>query len=577
MPQPHARIHRVPDPAELRAEYEQIVEHSRNVIITTVGNTIVAANPAARRKLCGDAGADILGSSIASFFHEDYRPYIAEYMAGAGQDGRDWEPVKMRRHDGNSLDLEMLFIPSRWGANPAVILLGEDITGVKESGEHIRHLHHHDATTGLPNEFLFRQRLANELRRAAKAGRMLGVALIAADGRPRNSALPGDRLCDNAIKELGKRLMSVAEQDYPVGRLGTDRFAAIIPQAHNRSSAIAQTELLRGALNVPITSNGKTVTPSAKTGISLFPADDVTGDGLIAKAETALAHALRHGKNECVLYLPRMGREHLDQAKLESELSEAVSNGQFVPFFQPKVEAVTGHLVGAEILMRWLHPQRGIVPPVQFISPLEDNGLIEPATMTLVRTVSGHIHDWRQAGLPVVPLAINLSAEMLRNPDFGRILNGIVKSKSVDPGLIDLEVTESALITETDSAITHMRDMVGRGFTFSLDDFGTGYSSLRYLSQLPVSTLKIDKSFIDNIAETGEAMAIVEGIVGLAHQLGLKTIAEGVETLPQLEALQQIGCDQIQGYFVSRPVDADAFTGALNVPGSLFPQGPAPQ
>ncbi|MBC8006956.1 MAG: EAL domain-containing protein, partial [Prolixibacteraceae bacterium] len=296
-------------------------------------------------------------------------------------------------------------------------------------------------------------------------------------------------------------------------------------------------------------------------GISIFPDDAEDSSELMKNADTAMYHAKEQGRNNFQFFSPEMNLRAVERHRLETELRVALEQNQFVLHYQPQSDIRGGRLVGMEALIRWQHPQRGLVPPASFIPVAEESGLIELIGRWALRTACEQIRNWQEAGLPIVKIAVNISARQFNSPkDFADEVTRVLNSVGLDPRYLELEMTESMLLKNVDENIAVLRRLGKLGTSLAVDDFGTGYSSLAYLKQLPIDTLKIDRTFVRDIESDADDAAIIKAIIAMAHSLGLRVTAEGVETQGQLTALQKLRCDHYQGYLMSRPVPADDFS-----------------
>jgi EAL domain-containing protein (putative c-di-GMP-specific phosphodiesterase class I) len=310
-------------------------------------------------------------------------------------------------------------------------------------------------------------------------------------------------------------------------------------------------------LGRPFVLRGQDVFVSASVGIANYPHDGSDVGVILKNADTAMYHAKKSGRNNYKLYNAEMNESAIQRLQTETLLRGALDRDEFILHYQPKVSLKDGKISGLEALLRWQHPERGLVSPAEFIPMLEDTGLIIPVGLWVIRKVCEALKHWESNNVEVVPVAINLSARQLQVKGLAQIVRRILEEYTIDPALLELELTESVLMIDPDSAVEILRDIKSYGIGLSIDDFGTGYSSLAYLSKLPIDTLKIDRTFIRDIINNHEDAAITRAVIVLAHELGLKVIAEGVETFDQLDLLVKNGCDQIQGYLFSKPVTRD--------------------
>jgi diguanylate cyclase (GGDEF)-like protein/PAS domain S-box-containing protein len=444
----------------------------------------------------------------------------------------------------------------------AVRLVGAtaDITERKEQHSRLARLDYltlHDELTGLPNRAHFTAELEGQLAAAQTHSEKL--ALIALDlvrFRHVNETL-GRASGDQMLKEVAKRLTASLRAKDVVSRFQGDSFVVMMPGIERESDAAQWIQhTLLPALDEPLSIQGTELRLSAKSGIALYPSDARTADALIANAEAALKQA-KHGALPYLFYAPSMNSRVSEKLRLESKLRRALANNEFLLYYQPKIELKSGEMVGVEALIRWKDPEVGLVPPGSFIPLLEETELILPVGRWVLERAAQQYIEWRNLGLPVPRIAVNVSALQLAQREFVESLDATLARYPDAVGGLDLELTESVLMDDLSGNIEKLRAAKERGLQVAIDDFGTGYSSLGYLSRLPLDALKVDRSFIDNMADDPQQMSIVTAIISLAHSIDLKVIAEGVETATQAQLLRLLRCDQIQGYLIARPQPAE--------------------
>jgi diguanylate cyclase (GGDEF)-like protein len=431
-----------------------------------------------------------------------------------------------------------------------------------ERGERISYLAHHDVMTGLPNRRLFLDRLA-QLVHLNGMHQPLVVALINLDRFAQlNDALgrhAGDALLSQIAQRLGERL----PESFNLSRIGGDTFGLTLVELGRGEDAA---ELLRdkvfSALDEPFRLDGQTVRISSRAGLALWPADGADADTLFKHAEAALKNARTSG-DRYLFYAPRMNAALAARLALENELQAALEGHQFELYYQPRVNLDSGVIVSAEALIRWNHPERGLVGPVSFIPLAEETGLIRPIGAWVIDAVCAQQAAWRSRGSAIVPVAINLSAVQSAQPDLLAIIRGAIASHAIEEGYLEFELTETAVMHNPEEAARNLAALKELGVHLSLDDFGTGYSSLAQLKRFPFDFVKIDRSFIAAVDTNPEDAAIAAAIIAMAHSLHLRVVAEGVETRGQLDVMRSLQCDEIQGYYFSRPVPADDFEALL--------------
>jgi len=435
--------------------------------------------------------------------------------------------------------------------------------GLEAANKQLRHLASHDALTGLPNRVLLDDRLAQAVVHAERDGHSFGVAMFDLDRFKIVNDSFGHRAGDELIKEVAHRLAGIARSTDTVGRLGGDEFLFIMDRLakHEDAGHIARRAI--AALQVPIQIGGVDIHSSASIGIAIFPADGKSVEALIANADAAMYCAKQRGRNNIQCYASGMNSVTQEKVKLESDLHQALALGQFELHYQPKLDTTTGVIHGAEALIRWRHPQRGLIPPGEFIPLAEACGLIDSIGEWVVREGCRQARAWQLEGLPHLRVAVNLSAFQFRNGNLLQMIRKALQAADLDPRFLEVEITESAVMSDPEESVTILEQLSRMGVVVSVDDFGTGYSSMSYLRRFPIDKLKIDRAFIAELISRADDTSIVKAIVSLAHSLHLKVVAEGVETAEQLELLKRLGCDQYQGFCFSPAVPAAQFSALL--------------
>jgi diguanylate cyclase (GGDEF)-like protein len=430
----------------------------------------------------------------------------------------------------------------------------------------------HDDLTGLPNRLLFKERLSSELSFAQREQRNLALLFIDLDRfKGINDAL-GHSAGDELLKEAAQRLRRCNRGSDTVARLGGDEFAVILPAIPGIRSAATVAEHILQAFLQPFMVAGQENYISASIGIAISPVDGNDSEELLKKADTAMYRAKDLGRGRFVYFEEQMNVEAIEHMNLEREMRQGLLRKEFVLYYQPKLDLHTGRIAGAEALLRWNHPTRGLVFPDDFIGVAEDTGLIEEIGKNVIWDACAQHAAWRAAGVPAPRIAVNVSGRQFRRGDLTRIINEALQTTSTPPSALEIEVTESLFLDETSDATAALDELRQMGFKVTIDDFGTGYSSMSYLRRMPMDSMKIDKSFIDDMVSDENARAIAETIITLAHTLRKSVVAEGVETLEQLNLLRGWQCDAIQGYYFSealRPEQFVEFMQARNTAGSL--------
>ncbi len=466
-----------------------------------------------------------------------------------------------RHKDGHDTPVEtFLQLISLEGQGPRFVAMVSDISERLQAEQRIAHLANHDALTNLPNRNLLQDRIKQALLQAVRNNARGAVLFIDLDQFKTINDSMGHSVGDLLLKEVAQRLVANLRGQDTVARQGGDEFIVLLPVVTNAQSAGVIAQKLMKDLFLPYEINGKELHLSASIGIAVFPDDGDEADTLLKHSDTAMYHAKEAGRNNFQFFAPQMNQQAAENQMLGSCLRYALERNELLLHYQPIVDMVSGKLVGLETLIRWQHPEQGLIPPLKFIPLAEDTGLIVPIGEWVLRTACMQLKWWQDQGYEVPQLAINLSVKQFRQNTLVESIVRILDETGVDARFVELEITESILIDNFDEVVSMLRTLSDMGLKFSLDDFGTGYSSLSYLKRFPISTLKIDRSFVSNMVTDVDDASIVSGIIGLAHSLRMNVIAEGVETEAQRIILAEQGCDQYQGYYFSRPLPVSDIT-----------------
>jgi diguanylate cyclase (GGDEF)-like protein/PAS domain S-box-containing protein len=425
-----------------------------------------------------------------------------------------------------------------------------------ESERRLAYLAQFDPVTGLANRTLLADRFQRMIAQARRHGRLLGVLFIDLD----DFKLVNDRLGHSAgdalLRQVAARVQGAVRSGDTVARISGDEFAVVLADLKQTDDAALVAQKVLELLSEPVTLGGEQTFVTASIGIAGFPGDGDTPDALLGAADAAMYRAKQSGRNTYQFYTSEITRRTHARAQLAFELRRALERGEFELAYQPKFDLASGEACGAEALLRWNHPERGVVGPTEFIPVLEDTGLIVQVGEWVIRRACEDLKAWTAAGRRPLPIAVNLSARQFRDKDLDHRIRALVTAAGVDPALIELEITESQLMQDPEHAIRVMHALRDSGIRIAIDDFGTGYSSLSYLTRFPVKALKIDRSFVADVFSDHADAAIVRTIIEMAHQLGFTVVAEGVETDRQAAFLRQFGCEQAQGFLFAPPMPA---------------------
>jgi diguanylate cyclase (GGDEF)-like protein len=459
----------------------------------------------------------------------------------------------------------------------AVRLAGavHDITRRKDAEEQVRRLAYFDTLTGLPNRLLFTEQLLSAMAHAERHGQQLAIMFIDLDDFKRVNDTLGHGAGDELLKEIGTRLsgsirgLDAVARSGPsddaslIARLGGDEFIVLPNDVTDAVDAGAAARRLVAALAEPVMVQGTELYASCSVGVAIYPSDGGDIETLLMNADTAMYRAKESGRGGFQFYDRSMNARARERLHTETLLRHAIERDEFVLHYQPRIELGSGRVVGAEALIRWRHPERGLLMPKDFIPLAEEARLVIPIAGWVIAQVCRQAAAWQAAGLRAIPVAVNLAAPHLRERALPELVARVLREHALPSSVLEVEVTESILMHDPEQSVANARRLAELGVKISIDDFGTGYSSLSYLKRLPIAALKIDQSFVHDIATDPDDAAIITAIIAMAHSLNLRVVAEGVETEAQRRFLQDHGCDEFQGFLVSVPVDAAEFARML--------------
>ncbi|MHB1189948.1 MAG: two-component system response regulator [Armatimonadota bacterium] len=420
-----------------------------------------------------------------------------------------------------------------------------------------------DPLTGLPNRLLFSDRLTYSLSQARRHENLVAVMFLDLDRFKLINDTLGHNTGDALLKEVAERLSRSLREVDTIARMGGDEFTIIATGLSSPKDAkrIAKSIIQSFSKGFHVDGHDLFITPSI--GIRLYPLFGSDAETLVKNADTAMYRAKDQGRNGYHMYAEGSNKASVEQVTLESNLHQAVERGEFVLHYQPRLSIETGRTVGMEALVRWQHPKLGMISPMQFIPLAEESGLIEPIGELVLHSACAQNKAWQDMGFPPINIAVNVSARQFHRGNLHKTIHRILNETGLEPQYLGLEITESTLMQSPEAAIEILGELKAMGMTVSVDDFGTGYSSLSYLKRFPIEAVKIDRSFVREITTNSDDAAIAKAVIAMAHSMKLKAIAEGVETLEQLNLLRSLDCDEMQGYFISPPVPAAEFTEIL--------------
>ncbi len=477
--------------------------------------------------------------------------------------------------DGSIAFVELIASPLRdeHGKVSSIIEISRDITSylstqreLEEQKVVLHKLAHHDALTGLPNRLLFLDRLQQAIKKAHRSNSRLAVLFIDLDRFKQINDSLGHAMGDAVLKAVARRLEGCLREDDVVARLGGDEFTIIMDSLHDTRHVMAMAQKLIGIVQNSVKHEELELYVSASVGIALYPQDGEDAEVLLRNADAAMYRAKSEGKNSFQFYTAEMTEQAFERVLMESHLHRALESDQFTLLYQPQMDLRTDQLVGVEALVRWQHPELGQLSPSKFITLAEDTGLILPLGERVLRIACAQMAAWRQAGLKPGRVAVNVTANQLGDSDFLPMIERILEDSGCRPQWLELEITEGVIMQRHERSFQILQRLKNLGIELAIDDFGTGYSSLAYLKRLPVSKLKIDRSFIKDVPEDDSDNAITRAVIAMGHSLDLRVIAEGVERPRQAAFLKKEGCDEVQGYLYGTPLPADQITERLNNP-----------
>ena len=444
-----------------------------------------------------------------------------------------------------------------------VVVSHENITAAKQAQNHLSYMAHYDSLTGLPNRVLFYERLKHELLQAERSKWTLAVMFVDLDHFKMVNDTLGHAAGDSLLQQASSRIVECLRGNDTVGRLGGDEFGLFLPDLTSAQDAAVVAEKIMVALANPFQINGAETFVTSSIGITIYPEDGNDADLLVCSADTAMYRAKQQGRNNYQYFTAHMNAQMREHARLENGLRKALERNELSLHYQPQIDIHNGKIIGMEALMRWQHPELGAVSPAVFIPIAEETGLIVAFGEWALRTACAQNKTWQDAGFAPIVMAVNLSARQFKNKTLGKTVQQVLQHTALPGQYLELELTEGMVMDNVPLLIDAMQELKSLGVRLSLDDFGTGYSNLAYLKRFPLDMIKIDKSFVNGIGQGGDEGIIAATVITLGHSLKLKVIAEGVETEPQMRALQMLGCDMMQGYLFSKPLSAPDATALL--------------
>ncbi len=541
---------------------QKAIENAREAVVFTNDKGLIVDVNEAYMLITGYQREELIGKNPnvlksgrhdRAFYQEMWRQ-IKEFGSWSGE---VWD----RRKNGEIYPKWLIInaIASEDGITTGYVGIFSDLSEQKKAEKKLEDLSFYDSLTHLPNRVLFRDRLSVGISIAKRDKHQLAVLLIDLDRFKIINDSLGHNVGDELLEMIAQRFLTLGRESDTVARLGGDEFAVLLPELSHAEDASVVAQNFIDSLQEPFCLEGHCINIGTSIGISIFPCDGVDVDGLIKHAELALYKAKEHGRNHYQYFSQELQEAVNDQLEMEDEMRQAILNQQFTLFYQPKISLTTNKITGMEALVRWVHPEKGLIPPDKFIPLAEETGLMIPLGEWILETACRETADWSKRFDDSLVVAINLSAKQFQSAGLLELIEKILNKYQLRAKNIELEITESCVMEDVKGALKTMKAFRKHGLKLAIDDFGTGYSSLSYLKNFPISTLKIDRSFVMELTSDSDDAAIVEVIILLARKLGLDVVAEGVETEAQLEFLREQCCQYVQGYFLSRPLPAEEF------------------
>jgi diguanylate cyclase (GGDEF)-like protein/PAS domain S-box-containing protein len=558
--------------AEQAAQFRSLVHHSSDLITVVAGDgTIRYQSPSVERML-GRRAADLVGMNLIALVHPDDQHHLTAALVKLAETQEATTDLECRLQHGDGSWRHAESICTNLVDDPRVgglVLNIRDVTDRTALQQQLTHQAFHDPLTGLANRALFSDRVDHALARAGRQGPAAAVVFLDLDDFKTINDTLGHSAGNDLLVAVADRIRGILRPADTAARLGGDEFAILLEDVHGEQEALVIAERVTLALRAPFTLEDRQVLVRASLGVAVAEPEHRRADELLRNADMAMYLAKANGKGRCERFEPRLHRTLVERFELIGDLRQALEHDQFVVHYQPIVALTTGEITGLEALMRWRHPQRGIVPPAAFIPLAEETGLIIPIGRWVLEQACQQARQWQQTAGRQLSISVNLSVRQFQDPGLVDDVARALGHAGLGPGSLVLEITESLLMHDTDATIAKLHELKALGVRLAIDDFGTGYSSLSYLRRFPVDILKVDKSFIDAVAANGEDPALARAIIELGHTLRLQTVAEGIEAPEQARQLRTLQCELGQGYYFARPLDADQVATLLEGPSSV--------
>jgi len=548
---------------------DRVIESSVNaIVITNYGapdNPIEFVNPAFER-ITGYSADEAIGRNPRFLYGTDRDQPELDLIREAIREQHDCRVVlRNYRKDGKLFWNNLYIAPAHDPDRRVTHFIGvlHDITETKRYQEELERQANYDPLTGLPNRGLLQDRLKQAIAHAQRQKHAVAVAFIDLDRFKLINDSLGHSAGDRLLQTVTERIKSCTRPADTLARYAGDEFVLILENLSGSDMTSALLQRVIENVSKPVRLHEQDVYVTCSIGVSLYPQDGREVDTLLKNADAAMFRAKERGRNNFHFYTAEINSRIAEHVSLETDLRRALERGEFLLHYQPQVDLESGRIVGAEALARWQHPEKGMIPPAKFIPLAEETGLILPLGDWVLQTACAQNRALQDAGLPPITMSVNISVRQFMRKDLLESLAKAIRDSGIAAAQLELEVTESLIMHNAEEFVATLKKLKSAGIKLAIDDFGTGYSSLNYLKQLPVDRLKVDQSFVRDIFKDREGATIAEAIITLGHSLGLKVIAEGVETGPQLDFLRRKQCDEFQGFYFSRPLPTDRFIGLL--------------
>ncbi len=528
------------------------------VITTNKQDYIEFMNPAAEKMLaCSlEKAKNKPFTQVCQIVEKDESTLLATHFLTAEEQQADTKIIRNQSNNEYAVRMTCSPVFSEDGTQAGNVYALNDLTEIISINKKIAFIATHDSLTGLPNRTLIQDLMEQAMNGASRENLIFAVLFIDLDGFKKINDGLGHSCGDLLLQEVAKRLQNCVRQSDTTARWGGDEFIILLDKLTNPSDAADVSIKIKNSLAKPFKIRNQEVFVTPSIGISLFPVDGRQVDVLLARADTAMYNVKIRSRNNFCFYSQSLESQAKEKLILDAELRQALQSNEFRIYYQPQFDLSSDQLIGMEALIRWQHPEKGFLPPDEFIPLAEETGLIVPIGEWLVKTICQQLQSWKRQGLPIIQVAINLSARQFLQKDLVSVITQEIDKHGIATNSLQVEITESMMIHDINQVINIMNEFKSAGISIAIDDFGTGYSSLEYLKRLPIDKLKIDKSFIGNILQNSDDASIVQAVIAMGHNMNMQIIAEGVETKEQANFLQERNCDFAQGYYFSKPVSA---------------------